>query len=199
MSVVFNPNAHFENVSAFDPHPCKSTIQVWRFPVNSKGKMLKPSLALAICHTWGHATTLKFRPHPEPLSPLDLGFLCGVFGDGKTRILRVHLPSDESPNADYCHFDLYTSAAYTLTLPVPITVAQWHTSNSIVVGTTSGAIAIFHLTDPDPKPSLYHPLHQTYITALTTCFPSFPNYIVTSSMDGHSRLTSLLAPTVDSP
>lgn len=46
-------------------------------------------------------------------------------------------------------------------------------------------------------PYLYVNIHQTYITHITNCYPSYPNHIVTTSMDGYNRLTSLLDPFAD--
>lgn len=48
-----------------------------------------------------------------------------------------------------------------------------------------------------PTPLLYIYLHQSYILAISCGYPSLPNFIATSSMDGHLRLTDLRAPTTD--
>lgn len=48
-----------------------------------------------------------------------------------------------------------------------------------------------------PIPLLYIYLHQSYILAISCGYPSLPNFITTSSMDGHLRLTDLRAPTTD--
>jgi transcription factor C subunit 6 len=48
-------------------------------------------------------------------------------------------------------------------------------------------------------PYLHTLAHHTYITDITTCFPSFPNHVVTTSMDGYSRLASLLTSSDELP
>lgn len=81
----------------------------------------------------------------------------------------------------------------------------------IAVGFANGFLAIWDIsqeTPPSPSPSpsspptqtppppyLYHPLHQSYILALTTAYPLSPHLLSTSSVDGFTRLTDLRSPT----
>lgn len=78
----------------------------------------------------------------------------------------------------------------------------WLSDHEVVVGCANGAIAAWSLPQAlDPAltftPYLYVPVHQTFIAALATCYPSFPSHVVTASLDGYCRLTSLLDPFTD--
>ena len=52
-------------------------------------------------------------------------------------------------------------------------------------------------TEPVPKPWLYMPVHPTYILTILSSYPSHPALIITTSLSGYYRLTSLLAPQTD--
>jgi transcription factor C subunit 6 len=93
-----------------------------------------------------------------------------------------------------------TTPAFECTLPDDIiTCISWISDTAVVVGCASGYVAAWELVDDGSPliPYLYMPIHQTYITGLSTCYPSFPHHIVSSSMDGYSRLTSLSSPEAD--
>ncbi|KAF8246907.1 hypothetical protein K440DRAFT_585209 [Wilcoxina mikolae CBS 423.85] len=187
-----------EQPPAFSRLPSKSTIQIWRFRVDPETctPAKEPSIALMLCHDWGPARSLKWCP--ARLSFKDsrvLGYLAGVFADGIGRVLKVVLPqSDDDPtaaDADGCDFLKFTAPAFECYLPDDIiTTISWISATGLVVGCASGSIAAWDTT-AERIPYLYTTLHQTYINGLSTCFPSFPNHIITSSMDGYSRLTSL--------
>ena len=49
-----------------------------------------------------------------------------------------------------------------------------------------------------PRPYLYIPIHHTYILAITSAYPPFPQFLCTSSASGHTRLTDICSPTSDS-
>lgn len=78
----------------------------------------------------------------------------------------------------------------------------WISDHEIIAGCANGAIAAWNLPqalipESDFTPYLYTPIHQTYIAQLSTCYPSFPTHIITASLDGYCRLTSLLDPYTD--
>lgn len=88
------------------------------------------------------------------------------------------------------------------------TSVDWLSSSHIAAGCANGFVAIWDLAEhlsnerftppsPNPRPFFYHPLHQTYILSIASCYPSFPELIVTSSMDGYVRLTNIHTPTSD--
>lgn len=156
-----------------------------------------------LCHDWGPAKNLKWCPLKESFpDPKTLGYLAGIFADGNVHIIKVELPTEfdsTSSDSDGTDFLYIPSAAYTIHLPLDIiTALSWISHTSLVVGCATGHIAAWDLDADITAPYLYMPLHQTYISGLNSCWPSFPNHIVTSSMDGYSRLTSLLAPISDS-
>ena len=99
-------------------------------------------------------------------------------------------------------------AAFTCGPPDTIcTCVDWLSSSHIAAGCANGFVAIWdmsaHLQSPatapasSPRPFFYHLLHQTYILALSSCYPSHPSLIITSAMDGYIRLTSTHAPLTD--
>jgi transcription factor C subunit 6 len=89
----------------------------------------------------------------------------------------------------------------------------WLSASNLAVGFANGFLAIWEISEagtPEnkspatlspsatpPKPWLYMPLHQSYILAITSAYPSYPHLISTSSIDGYARLTDLRAPTTD--
>ena len=66
------------------------------------------------------------------------------------------------------------------------------------VATASGTTPVptFLIADRDhsqdtPAPWLIQRIHQSYITSLTSAYPSFPNFLASTSVDGKPRLTSI--------
>ena len=49
----------------------------------------------------------------------------------------------------------------------------------------------------DTRPWLFLQLHPTYVLSLTTAYPTHPALLISSSLSGYLRLTSLRAPTTD--
>ena len=156
-----------------------------------------------LCHDWGPARGLRWYPSGlASTDPLVLGHLAAVFADGCARVLRVVLPhaDDDDPtatDADGCDFLKYTAPVFECSLPDDIvTAVSWISPTSLAAGCASGSIAAWDAA-AGSIPYLYTPLHDTYITGLSTCFPSFPHHVITSSMDGYSRLTALTSPDAD--
>lgn len=88
--------------------------------------------------------------------------------------------------------------AYTLSLDATLcTTLTWLTPHSLIAGCSNGFLAAWDLTRHPGTPYLYTPIHQTYIAAIASCFPSFPTHVVTASLDGYCRITSLLDPYTD--
>ena len=89
------------------------------------------------------------------------------------------------------------------------TCITWLSATEIAVGCANGFLAIWDIASfgeegkskPSPRsipaPLLYVYLHQSYILAISCGYPSLPNFLATSSVDGHIRLTDLRAPTTD--
>ncbi|KAI5798951.1 hypothetical protein EDC01DRAFT_787252 [Geopyxis carbonaria] len=189
-----------ERPPAYDKRPSQACIQLWSFPVSGTHAISKPCLSVVLCHSWGPARSLKWCPAAyTPARPQELGYLAGVFADGAARVLRIDLPAAASAAPQYCNFTLFTTAAYTCALPHDVvTTLSWASATTLVAGTASGSIAAWDLAAPEhADPYLYLPVHHTYITQLATCYPSFPHTVVSSSMDGYCRATSLLDPAAD--
>lgn len=98
------------------------------------------------------------------------------------------------------------------------TCVTWLSASHLAVGFTNGFLAIWDIsqttlpqspssspspsnltpTPTPPRPWLYTSLHQSYILAITSAYPTYPHLLSTTSIDGHSRLTDLRAPSSDS-
>ena len=114
---------------------------------------------------------------------------------------------------------LYQSAAFEAKPSDTIcTCLGWLSNKNLAVGFANGHVAIYDIsrtnahhtaavpesqpstddtTTARPKPHFWQPLHQSYILNIITCLPSFPHFIVTSSMDGFVRLTDIRSPLSD--
>ncbi|KAH0613787.1 uncharacterized protein H6S33_005673 [Morchella sextelata] len=198
------PTAARETPPAFERAPGPSCIQVWRFPTDATGttSSAPPNLQLALCHDWGYASCLKFHQAPrENADERDLGLLAAVFRDGNIRVIQVRLPeqtAEEEEAGGATAFVKVTVPAYTLSLDATLcTTLTWLTPHSLIAGCSNGFLAAWDLTRHPGTPYLYTPIHQTYIAAIASCFPSFPTHVVTASLDGYCRITSLLDPYTD--
>lgn len=101
------------------------------------------------------------------------------------------------------------SAAFTV-IPAPTisTCMTWLSPTDIAIGCANGWVAVYniamHQTTPkpggqedEPVPYIYIPIHSTYLTNIESAYPQHPHLISTVSMDGNTRLTSLLDATKD--
>lgn len=150
-----------------------------------------------------------------------IGLLAAIFSDGFARVLEVQLEQREPP-VTYPQAIKYTSPAFEAR-PLPNnlnTCLTWLSATDLAIGDSSGHLAIYdicpepfprssdaskentsqkvdaeHLTEPIPWLSVV--LHSTYILALASAYPTHPSLLMSSSLSGHLRLTSLLAPTMD--
>lgn len=88
------------------------------------------------------------------------------------------------------------------------TCVTWLSATDIAVGCANGFLAIWDISEVNPEkstrstalnpsPWLYIYLHQSYILAICSAYPSHPHFLATSSMDGFMRLTDLRAPNTD--
>ncbi|RPB03120.1 hypothetical protein L873DRAFT_1670981 [Choiromyces venosus 120613-1] len=187
--------------SIYVPDPSPSCIQIWRFPTTEDVKPGDPpSLALALCHEWGYAQHLSWCPiEKTPENEQELGLLAGVFRDGKLRIMRIVLPDDDTDGD--CIFLKIVEPAFECSIKDSMcSSVAWRSDHEVVAGTATGEVAVWDLRykfDGESVPTQLFPLHHSYITQLATCYPSFPHHILTASMDGYCRLTSLLDPFAD--
>ncbi|KAK6001067.1 hypothetical protein QM012_003150 [Aureobasidium pullulans] len=197
---------------AFAPRPpSKSCIQIWEFCATSQGRLdaaCAPVLRKVICSEWGDVKTFRWCPMPrqslakQASERLNLGMLAGVWADGALRVLDVFVPEKDVEETEY---ELIVSAAFTAQPPNTIcTCLTWLSSTSVIAGCANGCIGVWNLPsslqtastenqrDSNAEPVIYCPVSSTYILNVTTCYPSRPNIMVSSSMSGHISMTDLM-------
>lgn len=91
-----------------------------------------------------------------------------------------------------------TSPVFEAKPPMTVcTCVTWLSPSDIAVGCSNGFVAIWSIlpsSTPEPQPYLYHPVHATYVLNITSAYPSNPHLISTISMDGDTRLWSIIDP-----
>jgi len=181
-------------------------IQIWRIPSDTKGTIAgKPSLALIICHSWGNVRSLRWCHIPRKLEDLkELGYLAMVCGDGVARAIKVAFQEEDID--EETSFITITEPLFEGRVPDTLcTCVTWMSTHELAAGCANGFAVVWdirHHIAPESRgkvvpPHHYLMLHQTYILDISSCFPSYPRTICTSSMDGHCRLTSLDDPQAD--
>jgi transcription factor C subunit 6 len=196
---------------AFAPRPpSKSSIQIWEFRATPQGRIdtaFGPFLRKTFCSEWGDVKMFKWCPMPRKLSPeqpserMGLGTLAGVWADGALRVLDVFVRGKDSDETEY---ELLESAAFTAQPPNTIcTCLTWLSSTSVIAGCANGCVGIWNIPSslqsastntqpiPNAEPVIFSPLSPTYILNVTTCYPSRPNIMISSSMSGHIQMTDL--------
>jgi transcription factor C subunit 6 len=196
---------------AFAPRPpSKSSIQIWEFRVTPQGRIdtaFAPFLRKVICSEWGDIKTFKWCPMPRRLSAeqpserINLGVLAGIWGDGALRVLDVFVQGKDAGETEY---ELVNAAAFTAQPPNTIcTCLTWLSSTSIIAGCANGCIGVWNIPSSlqsvsantqrssNAEPVIFSPISPTYILNVTTCYPSRPNIMISSSMSGHIQMTDL--------
>ena len=169
-----------------------------------------PGRILTLCGDWGRILQIQWCPVPRHdlgVTPdgtrAALGLLAIVSADGNVRVLSVSCPPPSSTEPEATKV---TRCAFQARPPGTVcTSVAWASSTLIVAGCANGYIAIWdlerHFATPVPPanavPEFYHHLHATYIISVTTCYPSHPHLIASSSMDGFMRVTDIRDPTSD--
>lgn len=197
---------------AFAPRqPSKSSIQIWGFSATPQGRIdtkCPPVLRKVICSEWGDVKTFRWCPMPrqslakESSERLSLGMLAGIWADGAMRVLDVFVSAKDVEETEY---ELVKSAAFTAQPPNTIcTCLAWLSSTSVIAGCANGCIGIWNLPSsletasagdqhyPNAEPIIYSTISTTYILNVTTCYPSRPNIMISSSMSGHIQMTDLM-------
>lgn len=71
----------------------------------------------------------------------------------------------------------------------------WLSPSDIAVGCANGFVAIWSiLPSPDAQPYFYHPVHTSYVLNVTSIYPTNPHLVSSISVDGETRLWSILEP-----
>ncbi|KLJ11423.1 hypothetical protein EMPG_09728 [Blastomyces silverae] len=201
-----------QGAPAFTPSPpYPSAIQIWSFEstkedsdVRQLDMTVKPRLRQVICTDAGDIRRLSWCPMgrderggDEIVERVNIGLLAGVWGDGSVKVLDVQL----------------NKLAIQVLAPVfeakpPSTLCTcfcWLSPSDLAIGTASGFVGVWSLSPPsdanelgaNPMPYIYLPIHTSYILNITSSYPTYPHILVTTGMDGKTKLFSLLDPIAD--
>ncbi|KAL8648723.1 MAG: hypothetical protein Q9226_005882 [Calogaya cf. arnoldii] len=201
---------------AFTAQSFPASIQIWSFSSKEASERrslldpeLSPSLRLVMCTDWGDAKHLRWCPMPRKFrddgqeSVISIGLLAGVWSDGHVRVLDVHVDQREAQRTSFVRV---TTAAFTAKPPSTLcTCVIWLSPTDLAVGCANGYLGLWSIypcpatssSASLPKPYLYTPIHDSYISSLSSAYPPLPHLLATTSPSGHLRLTSLLAPQTD--
>lgn len=77
------------------------------------------------------------------------------------------------------------------------TSLAWLSPSDIAVGCANGFVAVWSVaatpsSPSNPLPYFYQPIHSTYILTIVSGYPTHPHLLATTSMDGGTRLWSLI-------
>jgi len=180
-----------------------------------------PILRFVIAFDWGVIKRLRWCPVPDrerdsesEKTTIRLGLLAGVWADGRVRVLDLEFPRVEGDTAQYIHI---SSAIFESKAPNTMyTGITWLSSSSLAASCSDGYVAVWNIADYIKKklqpnrvgpsksetsysaqPWFYQPFHQSYITSITSAYPSRPHFLLTRSMDGYNRMTDLRSPNQD--
>ncbi|CEJ56464.1 hypothetical protein PMG11_02670 [Penicillium brasilianum] len=197
-----------EPFSPFRPapsYPC--AVQLWEFggkragPITSTLDMeTKPLLRLVLCTDWGDVRRIAWCPMARQKREEDdqngmktIGLLAGIWGDGKIRVLDVKLGPGKKTE-----FVKIQSPFFEAKSPSNVSSClTWLSPTDIAVGCSDGFVAIWSIlptSDIEPIPYFYKPIHASYVLSITSAYPTNPHLIATTSIDGETRLWSMINP-----
>ncbi|KAB8229944.1 transcription factor TFIIIC subunit TFC6 [Aspergillus alliaceus] len=193
------------------PYPC--ALQLWTFKAEREESLTKhidmnskPRLRMALCTKWGDLRRMAWCPmrresrEEDDEDPLrSVGLLAGVWGDGYVRVLDIKL--SRAPNK----VEYYTVQSPVFEARPPSTLCTcltWLSPSDIAVGCANGFVGIWSIVPSQtssfqPLPYFYQPIHSTYVLNLASAYPTNAHLITTTSMDGETRLWSVLDPQKD--
>ncbi|BAE57752.1 unnamed protein product [Aspergillus oryzae RIB40] len=203
------------------PYPC--ALQLWMFKAEREESLtkhidmnFKPKLRLALCTNWGDLRRMAWCPvRRDPREEDDddvlksVGLLAGIWGDGYVRVLDVKLSRDPNKTEYWLlphtnvPIDAVQSPVFEAKPPSTLcTCLTWLSPSDIAVGCANGFVAIWSIvpsqnTPSNPFPYFYQPIHSTYVLNLASAYPTNAHLITTTSMDGETRLWSVLDPQTD--
>ncbi|KAJ5644904.1 hypothetical protein N7507_010915 [Penicillium longicatenatum] len=201
-----------DRVSSFLPSPpYPGTIQLWEFKSKGAGAQshtidmtFGPQPRLTLCSDWGDLRRMAWCPMGRQRRGdvdkglIDIGLLAGVWGDGKVRVLDVKLQQG-SNTLKYAKID--SPAFEAMPSSTICTCVTWLSPSDIAVGCGNGFVAIYSIlpsSTPEPQPYFYHPVHGTYVLNITSIYPTHPQLLSTISVDGETRLWSIVDPQSES-
>lgn len=201
---------------AFSPQlPSKSSIQIWEFAVGTEGTLdlaQAPKLRKVICTNWGDVRSLKWCPTPRKYDvssddlTLNLGMLCGLWGDGAVRVIDISIPVNPEAASEYT---LIHNTAFSIRPPDTVcSCFAWLSATGLAVGCANGCLGIWNLPSSlkeqnntasaeagsgpaFAEPVVYAALATTYVLRVTTCYPSRPHLLLVTSMAGYLYLIDL--------
>ncbi|KAI9044421.1 transcription factor TFIIIC subunit TFC6 [Aspergillus affinis] len=190
------------------PYPC--ALQLWMFKAAKEESFtktldmtFKPRLRLALCTDWGDLKRMAWCPmardprdEDEEDDLRNVGLLAGIWGDGYLRVIDVKL----SRNPTKTEFLKVQSPVFEAKAPSTVgTALTWLSPSDIAVGCANGFVAAWSIAPiqasqapPNPLPFFYQPIHSTYILTIASSYPTNPHLLATTSMDGETRLWSLI-------
>ncbi|OQE05821.1 hypothetical protein PENVUL_c021G04429 [Penicillium vulpinum] len=196
-----------EPISSFQPsEPFPSALQIWEFkgkPSETPSMTLdmnsKPRLRQVLCADWGDLRRMVWCTLPRTKRAEDaeeekesIGLLATVWGDGYVRVLDIKIDGGSQET----EFLKIKSPAFEARPPSTVcTCVSWLSPSDLVVGCGNGFVAVWNIgpsSAPDPPPYFYRPIHATYILDITSAYPVHPQLIITVSMDGETRMWSVL-------
>lgn len=201
LAVSLLPDRETYRTSSFEPQPPYATsVQIWKFSATKDGGLdtsVAPYLCMTLCAEMGDVTNFEWCHVPVRTTDR-LGLLAYVSSDGCVRVVRVPLPGS-SPE----HLSIQRACFEAKPPDTVCTHVTWLSSSRIVVACANGCVAIWDISSSlnlgddlpsNPRPLLYFSIAPTYITSLTTCYPSHPYFLVAISMSGTITLTDLRQP-----
>ncbi|EEB05569.1 transcription factor tfiiic complex subunit sfc6 [Schizosaccharomyces japonicus yFS275] len=177
--------------SAFIRTSGRNHIQLWQ--LNSAGEF---QLKQRLWHDWGDIYQLQWCPCASA-NPSILGLLAVISSDGILRVIRV--PNSISDTNLHVHLAEWTfqlkDALYTCMTWIKPATGSPH---QILAGCSNGYLALFDLLNVSSTPLTYMPFHDSYITSICQCAPTFPYIFLTNSYDCYTKLFDLRDPELDS-
>ncbi|KAJ5760757.1 hypothetical protein N7520_007913 [Penicillium odoratum] len=195
-------------ISSFVPSPSyPGTIQLWEFRAKEAGTQrntidmsFEPQLRLLLCSEWGDLRRMAWCPMGREKRGdadkglIDIGLLAGVWGDGKVRVLDIKLHQGSSTLK---YAKIMSPAFEAIPTSTVCTCLTWLSPSDIAVGCGNGFVAVYSIlpcSTSEPQPYFYHQIHATYVLNITSIYPTNPHLISTISVDGETRLWSILEP-----
>ncbi|KAF7714602.1 Uncharacterized protein PECH_008330 [Penicillium ucsense] len=198
----------FSSFREMPSYPC--ALQLWEFKGEPAGPITRtldmqtsPRLRLLLCTEWGDLRRITWCPMNRAKQASDdnagtknIGLLAGIWGDGKLRVLDVKLSSGEATE-----FVAVRKPAFEAKIPSSVsTCMTWLSPTDIAVGCSDGFVAIWSILptdDLEAVPYFHKPVHTSYVLSITSAYPTNPHLLVTTSIDGETRLWSMVDPESD--
>lgn len=187
--------------SAFIPQPpSKSCITIWALKGNGDHSINLDAgchLHTRLCVDYGEVKEMKFCPMPMAEAAGDLTMLASLWSDGAVRVLQ--LPAFQYTSSTNNSF-IKTVAFESKPPDTMCTCITWISTTQIAAGCANGSVAIWNLptstnsTSPNPRPKIYASISTSYIFSMTSCYPSRPDFLLSTSTSGYTSLTDLSSP-----